>query len=605
MMKFLTLSVLATAGLLGTMSAGVLVPTNAHGDTAVTSPTALANRNDEGIPFVRAKCSLTVNKDKTLSVECEFDSRDPSQERKFLFCIMIDLKEGKKGGVPGIESKTFSVVRRQEGGVDKLKCVDFPTVPVAPPPNSPSSWHFGCQVVTVGPGQKVTKRFTSAGAYTPPEGVAPSARDFEVAYADIIDLMNTDLVFDAESCERTNRQRGFVSPTPMRREGNFVFATWVMQKQPFEDPHVRYQSMDAPVADPCSVGSGDSTAFCGTSPPAQGSRSGLFFKDDLPENRVFRWASSDAILGEIDTGFVAATRWSLFGANPPRLVFVGGGDGATFFGNVLLGRYGRAVVDVVRGARRVRYLLKAVKQYVPFDETPCVPSGFEASVPELPICPLGTGPVPPVHADLNLFWYESMEAPPGTVFPAVLDLALAGDTTGVDIVTVPEPLTEFDIPAAQEPIGRLSACSSHDVLTCAVPDVEEGRQVEVVVNVDSAVTGEPLFFQTGQFIQDTSPPNVVSHSTTFDVDNRLVVDVVATDETTSPIHADFWFSTDDGLIWDFVPLSAATSVLEEPSTQAFHGVVGPFASGAAIRYFLSVQDAVFNVTYFGVGKIPP
>ncbi|MDF1554056.1 MAG: Ig-like domain-containing protein, partial [Deferrisomatales bacterium] len=43
---------------------------------------------------------------------------------------------------------------------------------------------------------------------------------------------------------------------------------------------------------------------------------------------------------------------------PNRLSFVGASDGVTFYGNVVFGTYNQALVDVIRGTARVRYLLQ-------------------------------------------------------------------------------------------------------------------------------------------------------------------------------------------------------------------------------------------------------
>lgn len=98
--------------------------------------------------------------------------------------------------------------------------------------------------------------------------------------------------------------------------------------------------------------------FAGFSPPVAGSGAMLTFKPDIVNDQTFSWASSDFILGEINTNFISASKWLVFGANPTRVVFEGGGDAATFKGNVIFEPYNRAVVDVVKGGRRVRYLLK-------------------------------------------------------------------------------------------------------------------------------------------------------------------------------------------------------------------------------------------------------
>lgn len=101
--------------------------------------------------------------------------------------------------------------------------------------------------------------------------------------------------------------------------------------------------------------------FFGTSPPVAKSQGALFLGDDVVNQKFFRWQSEDSILDNVDTGgFVPASVWNYYPAfgPPARLIFVGSGDGATLYGDVLFEPYNRAVIDVVKGGRRVRYLLK-------------------------------------------------------------------------------------------------------------------------------------------------------------------------------------------------------------------------------------------------------
>ncbi|MBW2646677.1 MAG: hypothetical protein JRE23_10945 [Deltaproteobacteria bacterium] len=101
--------------------------------------------------------------------------------------------------------------------------------------------------------------------------------------------------------------------------------------------------------------------FIGNSPPIANSSAVLYFSQDIENEQGFRWISSDSILYDIDTEFISATMWVLVGDPPARLVFRGSGDGATIYGNVLFEPYNRAVVDVVKDSKRVRYLLTAIK----------------------------------------------------------------------------------------------------------------------------------------------------------------------------------------------------------------------------------------------------
>jgi len=104
--------------------------------------------------------------------------------------------------------------------------------------------------------------------------------------------------------------------------------------------------------------------FVGTSPPISDSTATLILNDNLSTQTSFQWQSSDSILGNIDTGEVNAVIWNFFpgtGSRPDRLIFTGGGDGAQLKGNVLFDPYNRAVADVTKNGRRVRYLLTDIK----------------------------------------------------------------------------------------------------------------------------------------------------------------------------------------------------------------------------------------------------
>jgi hypothetical protein len=100
--------------------------------------------------------------------------------------------------------------------------------------------------------------------------------------------------------------------------------------------------------------------FEGLSPPVVGSDGSLALSRDLAALKVFDWQSTDSVLGTIDLDNVSARTWNYFpgtGGNPSRLVFIGGRGDVTVYGDVLLDPYNRAVVDVVKGTKRIRYLL--------------------------------------------------------------------------------------------------------------------------------------------------------------------------------------------------------------------------------------------------------
>ncbi|MBW2737458.1 MAG: hypothetical protein JRE64_01140 [Deltaproteobacteria bacterium] len=105
--------------------------------------------------------------------------------------------------------------------------------------------------------------------------------------------------------------------------------------------------------------------FQGTSPPVPGidgkgkSWATLALSTD---DKKFRFKSADKILGEIDTQkAIVADMWREIPGNPSRIIFTGTNAGVKFYGNVLLENYLRAVVNVTKNNKRVRYLLKACK----------------------------------------------------------------------------------------------------------------------------------------------------------------------------------------------------------------------------------------------------
>ena len=115
----------------------------------------------------------------------------------------------------------------------------------------------------------------------------------------------------------------------------------------------------------CAIVSAEETpVFFGNSPPIDGSSATLVLNEDPASLQTFQWSSSDSVLGDIETGEVSASVWNYYpamGSIPARIVFSGQGDGARFRANVLLEEYSRAVVDVIKGRKRVRYLLTDVR----------------------------------------------------------------------------------------------------------------------------------------------------------------------------------------------------------------------------------------------------
>ena len=100
----------------------------------------------------------------------------------------------------------------------------------------------------------------------------------------------------------------------------------------------------------------DIRVFVGKSPPI--SKSEAVMALDMDTHRV-GFSSGDSVLGSIDLDATPATLWRFFpgaGDTPDRVVFEIKRAPLLIRGDVLLEPYNRAVVDIVSGARRVRYL---------------------------------------------------------------------------------------------------------------------------------------------------------------------------------------------------------------------------------------------------------
>ncbi len=468
---------------------------------------------------ISVQCNLTVNENDLskhpFKVKCTF-TNNGSDAKDFLLCFMIDLKEGLRNGmyndpsgspVAGRDYQTVKVNDSVKGNI--VKCNDI-TDPLNPKQGrnggSSSSYHFGCREVKVPkkvggtPGQNMTTFDTlGGGGYVPPPGVDPKklkATDFEVSYADAIDIGALGLKFDPNgTCDKVNGQANFLQPEA-QLIGDFG-AFWIF----------------------------------GTLPGSGGDQRRVGFQSTI-----------------IDP--------------PPRA------------------------------------------QDAPLASMPCTPAGFPSHVSDLPECP-PAGIPQPTSVDLNLFYFATMMAPNGSLFPVYLNATTTGNVTGLRVQMNPAPRVTFNIPGGKsgDMLGNVTLCSDTSFTQCLLPSVEEGRRLDVTVDFHNATTGDVLFSESGQFIQDTRPPRIVADMTRFDPMNNLAADVTATDDTTSPIQATLWFSRDGGLSWNRTALQTATDVLQELRNRTFAGSVGPFGAGTQVLYFVSVQDVLYNVDYFGPVQI--
>lgn len=236
-------------------------------------------------------------------------------------------------------------------------------------------------------------------------------------------------------------------------------------------------------------------------------------------------------------------------------------------------------------------------EYRSFADNFAVPSDFPIDVPGLERNV--PQPVPATYSiPIYLFDLYTMEARPGEVFPAQLSL----ETTGapeLELETFPAPGEEFEIQGGAEEFGELRITR--------VGAVEEGAAVEFEIAVHEpdrdAGQGAAYFAQHGSFVHDTVPPLVTSHAVVPLAQSVLMVEVTASDATSGPLAASLWFSLDGGASWEVEPLASTSNVLEDDAlVRTFKGEIG-VGGAAQVQYFITVQDTVFNQTFFGVGSV--
>lgn len=429
---------------------------------------------------VKGKCELTLADDGTLTSKCRFENTTDKAKR-FVFCFMLDLRAAKRAPVPGIGGSHYELEQVVVNGVHTLRCR-----PTAGAAGDSSSYHLGCKLVELGPKGTATLEMTSNGPYFPPPGVAVSAADFEVSYADTVDITDeAGKVFDDTSCKAVVGQGQFLVPVAP------ASAVWVFRHIPFKDPFVARQTRH--------------------------------------------------------------------GAEP---VFL---------------------------------------QYALLDDFPCSPADLPEDVPPQPLCPETVGDPPPSIVDLNLFWFESMNAAAGAEFPAVLSVSTRGKRSGLRVVTDPPEGAPFVIPGGRSDFGSVVVCRARPASECLAARVREGRRLGVTVRVTDP-EGDLLFKQVGLFLQDSSPPVVISRSISATRRGKLRVEVEAEDAVTSPLAATFVYSIDRGRNWLSSDLRPTSDLLGSRRERSFVGTVGSFPGaepGDSVRYYVTVQDEVFNVVWFG------
>jgi len=183
---------------------------------------------------------------------------------------------------------------------------------------------------------------------------------------------------------------------------------------------------------------------------------------------------------------------------------------------------------------------------------------------------------------------------------AQLSIAVTGDAAGATFTTTPAAGSTFTIRGMDEPMGTI------DVTTPA--PLAQGDSSEMVITIHDPDTdssrGDQLFAQKGFFINDTRPPEVTGRAVARVGPDSVSAQVTATDATTEPLAASFWYSINGGVTWDVAGMTSSTDLLNDASTRTFNGGVRGISRNQPLQYFFLVQDEVFNYTYYGIGTIP-
>jgi len=237
-------------------------------------------------------------------------------------------------------------------------------------------------------------------------------------------------------------------------------------------------------------------------------------------------------------------------------------------------------------------------EYSSLSSSLATPSSFPAQVPQLP--PNTPGTVPSSYSvPLNLFDIYTMD-PESSPVQAAISPLVNPSLFQTDFSTNPLPApSTFVIQGGAEAFGSLT------IQRPTSANEGDSADVDVVFHTPDSPSspGLGLFTENGLFIKDTSPPSVSRHLLLFDSSNALHVDVTATDASTTPLAAEFWYSTDGGSTWTDSSLTSTTDLFDDQQhTRVFSGDIGTFTPLTPLQYFVTVQDEVFNMNFLGVGQ---
>ncbi|MEE8584315.1 MAG: hypothetical protein V3T83_05615 [Acidobacteriota bacterium] len=229
-------------------------------------------------------------------------------------------------------------------------------------------------------------------------------------------------------------------------------------------------------------------------------------------------------------------------------------------------------------------------EYASLQAVRVIPSGLPAEIPGYE----RTSPTaqPPLSYSQDLLLWDIHTMSGDTDTPIEVQ-AWVGEND-FDVGITPEPIT-FLVEADTTPFGTLSFSRSGNV--------PEGTVVPFsIAIVDPRIPDRQCWEQDGRLVQDTVPPFVEDHSVVFD-GRRLWASIRASDETSSPLAANFFYSLDGGQEWLVQPLRPERDPLDAPAQNSFQAAFAVDAqSGQSIQYAFNVQDGLLNETWFGVGE---
>lgn len=235
--------------------------------------------------------------------------------------------------------------------------------------------------------------------------------------------------------------------------------------------------------------------------------------------------------------------------------------------------------------------------YVPFDAGPCIPAGLGVEASGMKRCQPRSGPVPATEVDLHLFWWRSHMGHEST--PAVIDLDTEGVGDEIRIEMEPAEGERFVMRAGEEAMGTLRLCSADVEDACIAPRLPEGTTATVRAVFRHADSGEELFHQEVQFIEDTEPP-LARGLRVETTEGGLSLALTAADRTAGVAHVQAVYSTDGGRTWNRRSFETGADLMAGEAEEAAFELDLPLTAEereGEVQWYVVIQDGVFNLTY--------